>query len=221
MFVFPLDLIIFVNVGLVLWLLISIYRGYKRGLLLQVLDWVRIVVALFVAWLFSKPFAGAFPLYQSQGVGLASIDQVITLQINQMIWFFILFVVIQLALLVITPLASYISKMPLIKQVNSSVGGVFSVLFFGLKLVLVCFFLTFPVVKNGQAIIEGSALKYVAPITESIFTVLDSTIDSNAAIQSILLKQTLTPQQNDAMIEWLKSQDFSLKEIQEFLNKHE
>ncbi len=222
MFEIPFNLLIYVNFVLIIWFLVDLYRGYKRGLLLQILDWVSTFVALFVAWLFSNPFAQAFPwFYSAKGIGVASIDAAIALQVNRLVWLLILFVGLRLLMLLLTPLAGFISKMPLIKQVNSSIGGVSSVLLFGVKLILVTFFLTFPIVKNGQEVIDASVLKHVEKLTLPLFEMMDSTISSNTALQSIINHQELDATQTENMVEWLRGLNFSTNEIMEYLDRYE
>ena len=123
--------------------------------------------------------------------------------------------------MVISPIASLISKMPLIKHVNSSIGGVVAVLFFGVKLIILCFFLTFPIIKNGQQVIDQSALKYVENYSKPLFEWMDQTVASNVGIQSIVAHQELDASQTEAMVEWLRSLNFSTAEIMEYLDSYE
>lgn len=221
MFTFPKNLIPYINMFLLVWLLVELYRGYKRGFLIQLVDFVGTIVAFFAAWLLSEPFARAMQLVPSKGIGYASIDQVINLQINRYIWVVILFIVIRIVLMVVRPLASFISKMPLIKQVNSAFGGFVSIIIFGIKVLALIFILSFPFVKNGMDIVEGTVLKNVANLSAPVFDFLQDSIDKNAAIQSIISDKSLTTEQSDAMVEWLLSKGFSSTDIQEYLNSNE
>lgn len=228
MFEIPFNLLVYTNFVLVIWLLIDLYRGYKQGLLLQILSWVSTFVALFVAWLFSNPFATAFPWFYkakgaglASGVGMATIDGAIAFQVNRLAWIVILFIIIRILLLVVTPIASFISKMPLIKQVNSFVGGIAAILLFGLKMILVCIFLTFPIVTNGQDVIDQSLLQYVERYALPGVDFIDRTVASNSGLQSIISHQELDQRQKEAVVEWLRGLDFSTAEIMEFLNSYE
>lgn len=222
MFTVPFNMLVFTNFIILIWFLIDLYQGYRKGLLLQVLAWVSTFVALVVAWLFSSPLGEVFPwFYSSKGIGVTSIDSAIAQQVNRMVWFFIAFVVIRLLLLAVTPLASFISKMPLIKQVNSTIGGLASMLLFVFKLVLVCLFLTFPVIKNGQEVIDASILRHVEAISEPIFSFIDETIAANSGLQSIIAHQQLDEEQSAAVISWLESLNFSETEIMEYLKSYE
>ena len=219
MFEFPIEYVYLINPLLVLLFLFVIYRGYKRGLILQVVDLVGTVVSLFAGWLFSEPLSRALPIFKNAGIGINSIDEAISHQLNRLIWILIIFTIIRLLLLLVTPLASAISKVPVIKQVNSSVGGIFSIVMFAVKIFILTFLLSLPLVKNGSEIVEKSWLSYVEPLSEPVFESLDETLKANDALQSILMKQELSEKQNQDMLDWLQSQNFTRNEIEEFLNK--
>lgn len=221
MFSIPVDWMVYINGLLIIWILFDLYRGYKRGLILQVVDLVGTFVSLLTAWLLAPVFMNLFTFFKTSGNGVLLINQFMSKQINQLIWFVILFVVIRILLLVVTPLASFISKMPLIKQVNSAVGGVFSIVFFGVKLIIVLFLLTTPFVTNGNEVIENTWFKYVAKATEPVMKFADELVDRNSGIQSIINKQRLPEDQIKAMTDWFKDNGFTEGEIREFLKNYE
>lgn len=220
-FVFPTDWIVYLNGVLIIWLLIEIYQGYKRGLLLQLVDFVGTFVSLFIAWVISPVFEKVYAFVAIEGNGFITVNQVVSQQINRLVWFVILFAAIRLLLMLVTALASFISKMPLIKQVNSAIGGVFAVLLFIFKMVVVCILLSTPIVKNGNQIVERTWLNKIESVTAPISSSVDQFIQRNDAIQSIILNQRLTPEQEDAMSKWLYEKGFNEKEIKEYINSYE
>lgn len=221
MFNFPTQLIPYTNYLLIIWFLITVAIGYKKGLLLQLIDMMGTIVALFAAWLFAPVMVRVFQFVKPMGSGLVTIEQVVTNKTNELIWFIILFIVARILLLLVTPLASFISKMPLIKQVNSAVGGIFSVLLFMFKVFLLTLFLSFPIIKNGQDIIDKSWLGSYMQITSPLYEQFDKEIFRNEALQSVLSDKQLSQKQIINMSDWLKKHGFSEKEIEEYLNKHE
>ena len=98
-------------------------------------------------------------------------------------------------------------------------GGIFSIVMFAVKIFILIFLLSLPLVKNGSEIVEKSWLSYVEPLSEPVFESLDETLKANDALQSILMKQELSEKQNQDMLDWLQSQNFTRNEIEEFLNK--
>lgn len=221
MFTFPVDLIPYLNFVLIIWFLITVAVGYKKGLLLQIIDLTGTIVALFAAWLFAPVMVKVYQFVKPMGSGLVTVEQVITHKTNELIWFLILFIIARILLLFVTPLASFISKMPLIKQVNSAIGGIFSIVLFAFKLLILTFFLSFPIIKNGQEIIENTWLKNYMNLTSPLYEKFDKEIFRNEALQSVISDQRLNEEQIINMSDWLKKHGFSENEIKEYLNKHE
>lgn len=219
MFTFPDTLIIYLNFAFIVWFLISLARGYKRGLLLQIVDLAGTFVALFAAWVFAPVFVRLFEFVKAPGSGMISIDQIVTLQVNRLIWFLILFVAARLLLLLVTPLVSVVSKIPLVKQVNSVVGAVFSIILFGVKMLLLAYFLTFPFVSNGQSIIDHTVLKPLVEVTSPILENFDVNIEENEALQSLMSNRKLTANQEKVIADWLSEKGVNELDIKEFLNK--
>ena len=221
MITFPSDWMIYLNGVIIIWFLIDLYRGYKRGMLLQIVDVVGTFVALFAAWLLSPAFSKVITFVKLDGNGLVTINQFVGNQVNRLIWFVVLFVVIRILLLLVTPLASFISKMPLIKQVNSAIGGVFAVVMFGVKLMIAILLLSTPLIINGQDVVNNTWLKQVNEVGQPVLAIVDDFIVRNDAIQSIIMEQKLPDEQEQAMVKWLTDNNFTEQEIKEFLNKYE
>ncbi|WP_159641037.1 CvpA family protein [Erysipelothrix anatis] len=221
MITFPSDWMIYLNGVIIIWFLIDLYRGYKRGMLLQIVDVVGTFVALFAAWLLSPAFSKVITFVKLDGNGLVTINQFVGNQVNRLIWFVVLFVVIRILLLLVTPLASFISKMPLIKQVNSAIGGVFAVAMFGVKLMIAILLLSTPLIINGQDVVNNTWLKQVNEVGQPVLVFVDDFIIRNDAIQSIIMEQKLPDEQEQAMVKWLTDNNFTDQEIKEFLNKYE
>lgn len=221
MITFPSDWMIYLNGVIIIWFLIDLYRGYKRGMLLQIVDVVGTFVALFAAWLLSPAFSKVITFVKLDGNGLVTINQFVGNQVNRLIWFVVLFVVIRILLLLVTPLASFISKMPLIKQVNSAIGGVFAVVMFGVKLMIAILLLSTPLIINGQDVVNNTWLKQVNEVGQPVLVFVDDFIVRNDAIQSIIMEQKLPDEQEQAMVKWLTDNNFTDQEIKEFLNKYE
>ena len=221
MFEFPNDFIIYIDGFLLIVLLFCIYRGYKRGLMLQLMGLVTTIVSVIIAWIFSDVAAEIFPIISYDTSGIRDIDAFISNYASRLVWLFILFVLIRVALMVLTPIASLISKMPLIKQVNSFVGAIFGVFQFVVYMILLVFFLGLPLVTNGKDIIENSKLSlietHVFPVVESVH----NQFNDDALIQSLVRNKGLSSTQKRDIVELLARNGFSGDEIREFLNSYE
>lgn len=221
MFEFPHEFIVYLNAIWALFLVFVLYRGYKRGMLLQVVGLIGTFVSLIIAWLFSDVFVNVYTFINYNKTGISKFDMFVSDNANQMIWFIIIFVVIRLLMLVLTPIASMISKIPLIKQVNSILGALFSIVIYFVYMGLLILFLTLPVITNGNEIIENTLLKPIQSAMVPVTSFLEETVEKNTAIQSLLNNRGLSTSQKQTMINMLEDNGFTQSEIKEFLEKNE
>lgn len=221
MFSFPYEFIIYLNAVLVLFLVFVIYRGYKKGMLLQLVGLISTFVSMIIAWIFSDVFMNVFHFVTYNTTGIFSLDNFVTENANRLIWFVVLFVVIRLLMMVLTPIASLISKLPLIKQVNSAFGAVFSLITYLIYIVLIVLFLSTPIIKNGNQIIENTFLRTVDKHVISNLGFLEDKLEENEALQSLVSNRGLSVTQKQAMVDMLIEQGFSNAEIKEFLQKND
>ena len=198
-----------------------IYRGYKKGMLLQLVGLISTFVSMIIAWIFSDVFMNVFHFVTYNTTGIFSLDNFVTENANRLIWFVILFLVIRLLMMVLTPIASLISKLPLIKQVNSAFGAVFSLITYLIYIVLIVLFLSTPIIKNGNQIIENTFLRTVDKHVISNLGFLEDKLEENEALQSLVSNRGLSVTQKQAMVDMLSEQGFSNAEIKEFLQKND
>lgn len=221
MFEFPFDLIMFINPALILLFVFVLYKGYKQGMIMQLVNLVNTFVSLVISYLFSDVFANVFQFVSYDKIGIASMDQFISFQVNRLIWIFVLFVVIRLVLIVLKPIAQIISKMPLIKQVNSVFGAVFSIVNYAIYILLIVLFLSTPIIKNGSDLIDFTYLRNMIDITEPVISNYEELISDNLSIQSLINGKNLSVTQKQKLVNLLVEEGFSNDEIKEFLNKYE
>ena len=190
-------------------------------MLLQLVGLISTFVSMIIAWIFSDVFMNVFHFVTYNTTGIFSLDNFVTENANRLIWFVVLFVVIRLLMMVLTPIASLISKLPLIKQVNSAFGAVFSLITYLIYIVLIVLFLSTPIIKNGNQIIENTFLRTVDKHVISNLGFLEDKLEENEALQSLVSNRGLSVTQKQAMVDMLSEQGFSNAEIKEFLQKND
>lgn len=221
MFTFPNEYIVYLNAVLVVFLIFMIFRGYKKGMLLQVVGLVSTFVSLVIAWIFADVFVGVYRFVSYDGTSITKVDTFLSTEANKLIWFLILFILIRILMMVLTPIAALISKLPLIKQVNSVLGGLFSVVSFFIYTILIVYFLTLPIVKNGQAIIDNTFLEPIQSTVVPVLSFVDDVVEDNLALQSLIDNRGLSLEQKQSLIDLLSDNGFSQAEIREFLEHNE
>ena len=151
-------------------LVFVLWRSYHKGLLLLVLESIRLFVAFFLAWLLASPLAQAMPLYQADEALLALpiIGPFVSVQINGLLWFVIVFILVSLILLLLKPIFAGVGKVPLLKGVNHILGLIFGFFQVALYSFLIYILLLTPLLKNGQDVLANSQLRHMGPLTSSI-----------------------------------------------------
>ncbi|WP_044640833.1 CvpA family protein [Risungbinella massiliensis] len=119
---------------LILFLVISAFRGYKRGLIAQITSLIGFFLAVWVAYAFSLDLAmilqGQFPLFDtSSSVWMKILPiEMVELMIYRSISFLILFTGVKLAIWGITKLFQPVFQFPVVASVNRYGGLLFGTL---------------------------------------------------------------------------------------------
>jgi uncharacterized membrane protein required for colicin V production len=199
---FPVTFIPYINIVLLIVLILFALRAYYKGFLILFLETVSLFVALILAGLLAKPLALALPLDFVANVLLSIplIGPLFSTQISTIIWFIILFIIISLILWLIRPLFHIIGKIPVLKGINRILGLGFGliqafILFWILSLILLT-----PLIKNGQDVIQNSAMKYYSDLTN---IVLVNTDIKEMSIVKALTNASLDDEDRDNISVWL------------------
>lgn len=210
---------IVVNAIIVALFFVSLFWGYKKGLLVLLVDLISTLVALLVASLFASPFAKVFPLFsvvksETNGAVQVWMNQ----HFNLLVWFVIVFLAVKVILLLIKPIINLFTKIPGVKQINSISGMIFSVFYFYLQMVLVCFILTFPFFTNGHYVIENSWLSPIMSTAESVFSFIEEPLENNVIFQKLISTDELSAEDKGVIATFLSENGLSEEDIVAFLS---
>lgn len=216
----PIELAKLINIFLILVLILFILTGYKKGFLLQFLDFIGLVISLFLAWVFAPAFGKMFVLLPKdfspyQNTILADLFYQ---QVNGIAWFIVLFLVFYLLIFFIKLIAKTIGAIPVIKQINSILGVAFAFVRLLILSFVVIFILSTPLFKNGDAIISGSWLAPIQKYTMNTISFIAEPLSENQFIQSFIENvDQATPEDVQELIQWLQDQGVDSETIQLFL----
>ena len=149
---------IYINLVLLVLYLIGLIVGFKNGLILQIVDLLFNVIALFIAYFVSPILAAHFPLVKLDEVYTAL--NLNTL-IDMLIYIVIVFVILKILYLIIKPLFASVSKIPLLGFINRIGGALMGIVNATIIVLLFCMLLNTPIFKNGNEIKNGTYLKVV------------------------------------------------------------
>ncbi len=192
---------IYVNLVLLILYLTSLIVGYKNGLILQIVDLIFNIVALFVAYFISPILASHFPLVKLDEVYMAL--NLNTL-IDMLIYIVIVFLILKIIYILIKPLFASVSKIPLVGFVNRIGGALVGVINATIIVLLFCMLLNTPIFKNGQDIKNGTYLKVVNNLS---YKALEFSMDHiNIDLISKEIKDFNIDESRTAFEKWLEEQ---------------
>lgn len=199
--------------------LLFLYFGYKQGFLLQLYQLLSMFVSLFLAWLLSAPFANLFTLYQVDLGDLSGspVEAALNRQINTVLWFIIIFIVVSILIALFRPIVKAIGKLPIISTVNGFFGLVFGFVRYWIWMLILLLILSFPLISNGNDVVEQTWLRYIKEANGVILQMVMEPFEENEALQQWFSNGELSEEQEFSLRKWLEKQGLSEEDITEFL----
>lgn len=149
---------IYLNLALIILYLAFIVIGYKNGLILQIVDLVYNILALFIGYFLAPILASHFPIVKLDEVYMALKLNVL---MDTLIYMIIVFILLKLLYLIIKPLFGFVSKIPLIGFINDIGGALMGIVNATIVVLLFCMLLNTPLFKNGNEVKEKTYLKTI------------------------------------------------------------
>ena len=210
-----------INIAVLIIAVVQVLVGIKRGFLIQLMDCVGLLVSLFVAWLFSpvlSEWAAIVPETLNPARETILGPWVYGLM-NQIVWFIAIFIVCRLVLLLVRPIIKMLGKIPLVKQVNQLLGGLFGLVNTGIWLVVFSIILMLPFFENGQQVIDATLLSMpgnaAAVLNEKL---LEMPQDENQLQKLVEGWDQLTDEDRTMIKDWLNDNQLTFQNLQELLN---
>lgn len=216
--IFPL-----INVGVVLFLAICIFLGYKKGVVWQLLKLLGLLASCFLAWILAPGLSEIIFLYPKKYAPFAgtSVGDMVYNKLNYVIWFIVILLLCTLILWIISPMFKAITEIPVLKQINSILGAILGLLqSFGI-LVVITYVMNSAIISNGKNVVNSTFLKYVDISTKTVMTIIGESFEENTAIQKVI-SDPLSLNDSDLkyFVEWLKKCKLDVEKIREFLTNY-
>lgn len=148
----------YLNLALIILYLAFVVIGYKNGLILQIVDLVYNILALFIGYFLAPILASHFPIVKLDEVYMALKLNVL---MDTLIYMIIVFILLKLLYLIIKPLFGFVSKIPLLGFVNDIGGALMGIVNATIVVLLFCMLLNTPLFKNGNEVKEKTYLKTI------------------------------------------------------------
>lgn len=155
------DMFTWINIVCLLFLLICILIGVKRGFLLQLVNLIGMITSFVLAWIFAPVLADKIRLFPSSMIdfGYDFINDLIYPYVNQIAWFLIIVILIKIVIMVLKPIIKMLQKLPLLKQCNELFGGIIGGFNGLLWIMVVSMVLRLPFFTNGSQVIDETFIR--------------------------------------------------------------
>ena len=203
---FPSEYISYIDIVIIVVLILSILIGLKKGFLLSLIDLIGTVAIFMMAYILAPLCSSSMMLINSLvniDVGNEYLNVLIIEKSNELLWFVILFVVGSILVMFIKPIFKAIDELPLIKQLNHLLGGVFGIIKSYIVCLVFLFILNTPFIKNGSIVIERTLFKYIENSSVVVWEVLDNPEQINNVLQDIMNGNGIKEDLVDSFKIWL------------------
>lgn len=212
-----------INALIVLFILLRFRAGLKKGFLLQLFELLSLGIALLFATTLMPWASEQWMLINIQDATVdASILRSMLQSANQIVWFFILFAIGSILMLLFIPVVKVISKIPLLKPINSLFGSIFSLLGSWIWLFVISLVLLLPWFSFGPSVVNAS---WLSPIQSMTLTFIEDerVIESFEATKDLLTHfsqpQELDEETKSRLKSWLLQLGIDEAVIDEFLER--
>ena len=156
-----------VTIGILLFLLLGIYTGARRGLALQILHLVGYILSTFIAVFGYRAFSKMIEMYVPfpsyiPGTHLAVFSDGQALGMDQSFYYLFSFIVIMVVnwaiVRLVTTVIKEMTKLPIIKQFNALGGAILGFVFHYVAIFFVLYLVAMIPTDSVQKIFEGHTL---------------------------------------------------------------
>lgn len=192
--------------------------GYRKGLLMKLVSLVSFIVIIMIAKILA-PYLAFIPLFPKAWLPLSSteVGSFLFKQVNIMIWFIFIIIILKLSMLIIKPFMKMISKIPIISIVNKILGMLLGLLEAILILFIVVIICKTPLVENGEEYVTTGVLSPINGIIEGNADVKENDVVWTA-LQKIAKKEVLTSQEKIELHKWMLAQGMKEEDVKKFID---
>lgn len=183
----PNSAFIVIDIILIAVIVFCLIKGILNGFVYGFINLIFLTASSFFAWFISPVLANKVALFtytSENAVADKLIEQAnLNLIINNLLWFIIITVVLNLLFALIKPLFKTISKIPIVGGLNKFLGGLLGFVRGFVICILISIFLSLPIIKNNTEVKNETILKYVEGITDEATKFLVKNINFDELIK--------------------------------------
>lgn len=164
---FPLQYSVFVTLFCILIFGYYIFKGYRNGFILEVIITLSLLVTIFLSWFLSSVCSSLFMIASKVVDTNSPIDKVVLTSTNRWLWFFILFIGMNIILRLIRLLVRQLNHIPLFGTLNRIAGAILAGIKALLYIIVIIVVFSSPMVANGKEVLSRAGLDPLKDIIEA------------------------------------------------------
>ncbi|RRC94253.1 hypothetical protein EII25_00320 [Erysipelotrichaceae bacterium OH741_COT-311] len=176
-----------ISLGIILYYVISLYFGYKKGFFVLLIELFSLFLSLALAWFLSPIFSKMIQLFPKETISSNPLIQsLVSPVLNQVLWFIVIVIIINVFLFIFKPIARKIGEVPGIHFINGILGVVFSFVITTIYILILTAVLKMPFFDNGVETVENTVLKHVNKYSNIVFEYASQEIVKNEKIMNMI-----------------------------------
>ena len=218
MVLIPEQWITFINLAVIVFLVVLIILGAKKGFFLQIVTLCGTILAFFLSYRFCGVLADYFVLWPKEWTPFDNtlLQDAVYQYFNEIAWFFVIFIVLVVIFKLLEPIAKGLQKIPLLKQLSTILGAVLG--FFNALVWIVVFsmILNMPMFENGTKINQDTYIGQITDQTTKIVTVFAGPVLNSQAFADLISGEAnFGDSDQQAVRDWLESHGYETVENNE------
>lgn len=214
------QMMMFINIGIVGFLVVCIWIGYHKGFLLKLLSILSFFVVGILAWYVSSPLANRIALYPQENAPMKGtvLEPYFYENLNRFVVFIILFVILNILVFCLRPIVKMIGSIPVISICNHVLGAILGAVQAFLLFMILALFLRMPFFDHGAQIANESLLRYSDPIRDVALFYAKEPLQQLQVWSNIMdTNKKLTKQEVEDIRAWLLEQSIDKEKVESFI----
>ena len=201
-----------INIAVLVFCLVFLIRGARKGVLLQILSTFGTLAAFLGAWRycsFAQAYMNLWPTGWNPFAGNALLEKAAYVYLNETAWFFLLFILIRLFFKLLEKLADGLSSLPVIRELSAILGGALGLVCATVWLLLFSMILHTPLFANGPEIFENTLLKKADSAAALVSEAIDAPLTSTEVFSRLYRDyKNLDGRDKEYLSKWLSDHGF-------------
>lgn len=218
MITIPENFIVYFDIAIIVLYCISFIVGYRKGFLLQIISTVGTILCFYFAWRYASIGNSYFHIYPRSLAPLQDtlMKDVIYEYINEITWFFILFIAFRFVLYLFEKLVKGLKNIPLLRQISGLLGGILGLVVTTVWMMVFAILLNTTLFTNGRVIKEKSYLNQIVGSVNVAIENLGIPINSTEAFNKLYTDaQNISDEDKKIITKWLEDHGFETIEEME------